>query len=83
MSAPVSRGIVGALVALAAVAGLVRQANAQAMVEYSAETRFQLDLHVPDAAVKASLPPGWTLNVAPQGPAKAVLVPAPVHTQGP
>jgi len=70
MSAPVSRGIVGALVALAAVAGLVRQANAQAMVEYSAETRFQLDLHVPDAAVKASLPPGWTLNVAPQGPAK-------------
>jgi hypothetical protein len=70
MSAPVSRGIVRALVALGAVAGLVRQANAQAMVEYSAETRFQLDLHVPDAAVKASLPPGWTLNVAPQGPAK-------------
>jgi hypothetical protein len=70
MSAPVSRGIVQALVALGAVAGLVRQANAQALVEYSAETRFQLDLHVPDAAVKASLPPGWTLNVAPQGPAK-------------
>jgi hypothetical protein len=70
MSVPVSRGIVRALVALAAVAGLVRHANAQTMVEYSAETRFQLDLHVPDAAVKASLPPGWTLNVAPQGPAK-------------
>ena len=70
MSAPVSRGIVGALIALGAVAGLARQANAQTMVEYSAETRFQLDLHVPDAAVKASLPPGWTLNVAAQGPAK-------------
>ena len=70
MSAPVSRGIVRALVVLGAVTGLVRHANAQAMVEYSAETRFQLDLHVPDAAVKASLPPGWTLNVAPQGPAK-------------
>ena len=70
MSAPVSRGMVRALVVLGAVAGLVRHANAQAMVEYSAETRFQLDLHVPDDAVKASLPPGWTLNVAPQGPAK-------------
>jgi hypothetical protein len=70
MSAPVSRGIVRALVALGAVAGLVRQAHAQTLIEYSAETRFQLDLHVPDAAVKASLPPGWTLNVAAQGPAK-------------
>ncbi len=70
MSAPVSRGVVRALVVLGAAAGLVRHANAQAMVEHSAETRFQLDLHVPDAAVKASLPPGWTLNVAPQGPAK-------------
>ncbi len=70
MSAPVSRGIVRALVVVGAVAGLVRHANAQTMVEYSAETRFQLDLHVPDAAIKASLPPGWTLNVAPQGPAK-------------
>ena len=70
MSAPVSRGVVRALVALAAAAGLVGRANAQTMVEHSAETRFQLDLHVPDAAVKAALPPGWTLNVAPQGPAK-------------
>jgi hypothetical protein len=70
MSAPVSRGFVRVLVVLGAAAGLVRYANAQTMVEYSAETRFQLDLHVPDAAVKASLPPGWTLNVAPQGPAK-------------
>src|ERR1700676_2752084 len=70
MSAPVSRGIVRAIVALGAMAGLVRHANAQTLVEYSAETRFQLDLHVPDGAIKALLPPGWTLNVATQGAAK-------------
>jgi hypothetical protein len=43
---------------------------AQSPVEFSAEARFQLDLHVPDAAVTALLPPGFTLNVATQGPAK-------------
>jgi hypothetical protein len=40
------------------------------MAEYSAEARFQLDLHVPDAALRALLPAGFTLNVATQGPAK-------------
>lgn len=45
-------------------------ARAQTMVEYSAEARFQLDLQVPEAAVKAFLPPGWTLNVSTQGAAK-------------
>jgi hypothetical protein len=40
------------------------------MVEYSNETRFQLDLKVPDAAVAAYLPAGWTPSVATQGPAK-------------
>ncbi len=45
-------------------------ANAQTMVEYSAEARFQLDLHVPDAALMTFIPSGWTLNVAAQGPAK-------------
>src|SRR6266699_662647 len=39
-------------------------------VEFSNETRFQLDLHVPEAALAAYLPPGWTPNVATQGPAK-------------
>jgi hypothetical protein len=48
----------------------VRYANAETMVEYSGETRFQLDLHVPDAAIMAFLPVGWTLNVAAQGAAK-------------
>ena len=40
------------------------------MVEYGAEARFQLDLHVPDAALNAFLPPEWKPNVAAQGPAK-------------
>ncbi|HEY3824066.1 MAG TPA: hypothetical protein VGL82_05880 [Bryobacteraceae bacterium] len=45
-------------------------ANAETPVESSSEARFQLDLKVPDAAVKALLPAGFTLNVAAQGPAK-------------
>jgi hypothetical protein len=45
-------------------------APAQTMVEYSAEARFQLDFHVPDAALMSYLPAGWTPNVAPAGPAK-------------
>ncbi len=40
------------------------------MVEFSSETRFQLDLHVPDAALAAFLPAGWTPNIAAQGAAK-------------
>src|SRR5258708_30437812 len=39
-------------------------------VEFSSEARFQLDLHVPDAALMALLPAGFTLNVAAQGAAK-------------
>jgi hypothetical protein len=45
-------------------------AIAQAPVEFSAEARFQLDLHVPEAALAAMLPSGFTPNVAAQGPAK-------------
>ena len=45
-------------------------AHAQTTIENSAEARFQLDLHVPDAALGAMLPMGFTLNVATQGPAK-------------
>lgn len=44
--------------------------NAETMVEHSGEARFQLDLHVPDAALAAFLPTGFTSNVATQGPAK-------------
>jgi hypothetical protein len=69
-SRPFSRVIAGALIAASAVVGIMRSANAETMVEYSAETRFQLDLHVPDAAIMPFLPTGWTLNVAAQGAAK-------------
>ncbi len=66
------------LVALAAVAGVSLTAQAPpgaapatgTMVEYSSETRFQLDVQVPSAALAAYLPPGWTANVATQGAAK-------------
>src|SRR6266576_3776243 len=50
---------------------LARSAPAVATtVEFSSEPRFQLDLHVPEAALATYLPPGWTPNVAAQGPAK-------------
>ena len=48
----------------------VSQAGAQTLQEHSAEARFQLDLHVPQAALDAFLPTGWSSNVAAQGPAK-------------
>lgn len=59
-----------ALLATAAVTGFVPNAVAETLVEHSSETRFQLDLHVPDAALQALLPAGWKLNVAARGPAK-------------
>src|SRR5437870_12006274 len=52
------------------LAGLVSYAGAQTPMEHSSEARFQLDLHVPDAALMPYLPAGFTLNVATQGPAK-------------
>jgi hypothetical protein len=51
--------------ALAAIA-----AHAQTPIESSSEVRFQLDVHVPDAALTPLIPAGFTLNVATQGPAK-------------
>ena len=44
--------------------------RAETVVESSVESRFQLDLHVPDAALLQFLPAGWTLNIAAQGAAK-------------
>src|ERR1700733_12711298 len=52
---------------LAALAPLMM---AQTLQEFSSETRFQLDLKVPDAALAAYLPTGFTPNVAAQGAAK-------------
>lgn len=65
-----SRRAIRALLVAGAVAGLAGRTHAQTTVEQSVETRFQLDLHVPDAALAAFLPAGWTPNVAAQGPAK-------------
>jgi hypothetical protein len=45
-------------------------AHAETLVETSLETRFQLDVHVPEAALAAFLPQGWTSNMASQGAAK-------------
>jgi hypothetical protein len=45
-------------------------AFAETPVELASEARFQIDLKVPDAPLKAMLPAGFTLNVAQQGPAK-------------
>ena len=69
-----------ALVVLAAAAAGMSLAAAQAppvsapatgtMVEYSSETRFQLDVQVPNAALATYLPVGWMSNVATQGAAK-------------
>ena len=52
------------------LAALVPLAMAQTLQEYSSETRFQLDLKVPDAALASYLPKGWTPNIAAQGAAK-------------
>jgi hypothetical protein len=61
------RLFVAAVAVIATVSWLSAQ---QGVVENSMESRFQLDLHVPDAAVTALLPQGFTMNVSAQGPAK-------------
>ena len=48
----------------------IAHVQAQSLSEFSAEARFQLDLHVPDAVLVSMLPAGFTPNVATQGPAK-------------
>src|SRR5207237_8224705 len=58
------------LVVAALCLGCATVAHTQTLLESSAEARFQLDFHVPDAALMAMLPPGFTLNVATQGAAK-------------
>ena len=66
----ISRWVVMAVMAAGFLAYGARTAVGQTLLEYSAEARFQLDFHVPDAPLNAMLPPGFTLNVATQGPAK-------------
>lgn len=64
MTLRASCGIAAVLLALGMAA------RAESLVESSLETRFQLDLHVPDAALATFLPKGFTPNIATQGPAK-------------
>ena len=63
--------IVRALLLAAVMGGIIgRQATAETLVEHSAESRFQLDFHVPDAALANALPAGWEPAIATAGPAK-------------
>jgi hypothetical protein len=63
-----TRAIAGTLVCLAMAAATL--ADAETMLEQSAEHRFQLDFHVPDAALQKMLPQGWAPAIANAGPAK-------------
>ena len=56
--------------ALLLVAGFAVRAQAESLLERSAETRMQLDFVVSDAALKTFLPPGWETDVATSGGAK-------------
>ena len=67
------------LVAVAAISLLLGRVRAQTpaapvtpgkLIEFSNETRFQLDVQVPDAALRTYLPQGWNPNVATEGNAK-------------
>src|SRR5437868_2846233 len=60
----------GLLVGLAGVVIAAPIARADTFLEQAAEHRFQLDFHVPDAALQKMLPQGWVPVVATQGPAK-------------
>jgi hypothetical protein len=49
---------------------LASNARAQILIENSLETRFQIDLKVPNAALNSFFPVGFSSAVATQGPAK-------------
>jgi hypothetical protein len=70
MSRGLSFGVIRGLLVAFALMCVAGYAIAETLVETSSETRFQLDLHVPDAALATFLPTGWTPNVATQGAAK-------------
>lgn len=70
MAAGVSRWAVRYGLAACALALMAASGVAENPVESSVETRFQLDFHVPDAALASYLPAGFKPDVAAQGPAK-------------
>ena len=55
-------------IAVTVLSGIVPYANAETLIEYSSESRFQLDLHVPDSALGKANDPRRA--VAAQGAAK-------------
>jgi len=55
---------------LAVLTALCATLAAETPLEHSNEKRFQLDVKVPDAALQAFLPQGWTQNPAATGAAK-------------
>lgn len=61
---------IGICIILASWVGLTTAANAQKLLEQSAEVRMQLDLAVSPEALKTLLPDGWEPFVATSGPAK-------------
>jgi hypothetical protein len=65
-----AKGAIGIGVTLATFVGTAGIANAQTLLEQSAEVRMQLDLAVSPQALKALLPDGWEPFVATSGPAK-------------
>jgi hypothetical protein len=65
-----AKGAIGIGVIFATFVGLAGGANAQTLLEQSAEVRMQLDLAVSSQALKALLPNGWEPFVATAGPAK-------------
>jgi hypothetical protein len=64
------RAALRAAVLTAAAGGFVAAAHAETLIGYSIESRMQIDLAVPDAAIKALIPAGWEGNVATTGAAK-------------
>src|SRR5580658_2504714 len=65
-----TKGAIIAAVILATIDGRTETANAQTLIEQSAEVRMQLDLAVSPQALKALLPDGWEPFVATSGAAK-------------
>src|SRR5258708_18934559 len=66
----ISAAAVAVVLAAGATGALVRAADAQTLLEQSAEARMQLDFHVPDAALKTMLPAGAEPAIATAGAAK-------------
>jgi hypothetical protein len=62
-------GGIGSLAASAQAPAVAADTTGK-LIEFSNEARFQLDVQVPEAALKPFLPQGWKFNIAAQGNAK-------------